>query len=273
MDQLATLLRTHTVVGCTAPHCPGILVARGRIITRRSTAESGATYAFQVARQARKRSLPPVEYFVDEEEDDGPVVSKPIKRQKAQDDDWAPPEQYTPAMRFTRQSMETNLRKKAPTGLTLKHVAQSKITAAVYGERSKCTNTPMGKVSAWSHAKKHGAPNAGRYTPASQNHYEWCHLQGVSLGGYTLASNLVAGHYALNTYMSVVEEHLRGKTAFAVDIQVHCSAPDVADFIVYAIYRDHDKKLMKKLNMDGRMKCFSALDRIRVKQDLKSAGL
>lgn len=270
LETFNRLVRENQQVGCLVEHCVGTMHPSGKLITRRTTADAGLLYEFQVARRdvSRKRAL--VNYADASDDEDQMPDAKRRKTRESEDEAWAPAEQYTPAMRFTTHDMETNLRLGPPSGLTLKQLSCTRITAALPGERQKSTKSPMG-AAAWRHAQKFGAPNAGSFTLGSRDHYEWCHLQAVSLGGSTIAANLVAAHYALNTYMSVVEEHLRGKTHLEVGIDVYCTHADVADYIVYSVYRATDRKCLISLNMDGRMTCFSVADRERVKARLKQA--
>jgi len=274
-EELADLVMTNAVIGCTVAHCVGSMHPIGRIIIRRRTAESGPSYAFQIARRAVKRNHAQISYAEesDDEEDGSSPAIKRAKTSESDDDAWAPSEQYTPAMRFTVEDMENNFRQVAPFGLTVKQLASTCITAALRGEREKQTKAVMGGIVAWQLARKHGAPNAGAFALGSRGHYEWCHLQAVSLGGRTVAANLFAGHYALNTCMAVVEEHIRGKTHLEVGVDVHCSQSEVADYVVYSIYRARDHVCLLTLNMDGRMTCFSTADRDRLKDRLKQAGI
>lgn len=271
LETFNELVRTQGQIGCLVEHCVGTMHLFGQLITRKATAESGRLYEFQVARRGVRRQRAVVDYADTLDDEDAMPQAKRRKARESDEDAWAPAEQYTPAMRFTIHDMETNLRPDPPAGLTLKQLPCVRITAALPGERTKSTSKPMGGAAAWKYAQKFGAPNAGCYTLASRDHYEWCHLQAVSLGGTTTATNLVAGHYALNTYMSVVEEHLRGKTHLEVGIDVHCVHDDVADYVVYSVYRATDHKRLVSLNMDGRMTSFSTADRDRVKARLKLA--
>ncbi|SMR76928.1 MULTISPECIES: hypothetical protein [Stenotrophomonas] len=274
-DTLQQVLKEHQTLACIVPHCAGTMVSHGAPIIRRRTAELHPSYEFQVARQAVKRKYAPVIYSDDDDSDDeisGDAQKRPRNKAYAStDEDWAPPEQYSPAMRFTLGHMESGLRVRPPRKGAEKSSGRVQITAAVRGERGKSTSTAMGGIAAWKRAVKCGAPNAGRFSLSSRNHYEWCHLQAVCLGGYTLAGNLVAGHYALNTYMSVVEECLRGKTHIEVKIDVYCRSGDVADFILYSIFRSRDGKLLDTLPMDGRMTLFSKTDAQRLRDRLKKA--
>jgi hypothetical protein len=266
------ILSAQQVVNCRTEHCQGIMTPVGRIIVKVSTVRKGTTYEFQKKREdlRRKRARPEV-YQGDGLDDDGDGAGDPVKRRKLEetDFDYAPSEEYTPAMRFTDGDMEKPVRKTPPSGLATKSTGWVNISAAVAGEREKSTSDQMNGMSAWRYARSNGAPNAGKYKLGSQAHYEWCHMRGVSLGGYTLSANLVAGHYAVNTYMSVIEEYLRGKTAFQLEVVAHCATADIVDFLIYRIRRISDGREVTSLSIDGHITCFSKNDRDRVRGRLK----
>ena len=270
--ELLDILRTQQRVNCCVENCPGEMRALGPVIVRPSTVRRGATYDFQINRQKIRRPRP-AQYQVDDD-DGGDEDGSRRKRAKVDEDmDYAPSEEYTPSMRFTTVDMETGLRQIAPRGLTIKTTGRLPIKAAVPGEREKSTSAQMNNQPAWSYAQSCGAPNANAFQLGGQGHYEWCHMQGVSLGGYTMRANLVAGHYAVNTYMSVIEEYLRGKTAYQIEVIAYCQHDNVADFISYKIHRILDGSLAMELAIDGSMKFFSANDRDRVRDAMKRNNL
>lgn len=292
--ELEHILRTQYKVNCAVLHCPGMMSPIGRPITRSSTASRSGGYAFQVNRNEIRRNerVNYAQLADEEEQSDEEVDTRPSKKRKMDteldapgpkkrrkigddedDDDYAPSEQYTPAMRFTDEDMESGLRLSAPNGLLTKSSGRVSIKAAISGEREKSTNNQMNGDAAWSYARGLGACNSGEYALGARNYYEWCHLQGVSLGGSTVAANLIAGHYAVNTYMSVVEECLRGKTALQIEVVAHAVHANVADFIVYSIYKASDGKLVTSIAIDGHMTYFSSRDRDRVRQGMKSWGI
>lgn len=173
-----------------------------------------------------------------------------------------------------------------PPGLTaLKKTPASEITAPVQGEREKQCCTVMGNtlgvksISAHGASNQVGSPIGKRWSLGEKDTAEWCHLVGVSLGGYTKAANLVAASYCANTYMGVIEKHIQARTDLEVQVEtfgvVHANkalaelSRHVAELITYAISDRQTGKRLVQFNIDARINAFSAKDRDTLQSRLK----
>lgn len=173
-----------------------------------------------------------------------------------------------------------------PVLTSLKKTQITQITAPVEGERQKQCCHIMGSHLGVSSLSAHGASNqigspiGKKWTSGEKDTAEWCHLIGVSLGGYTKADNLVSASYCANTYMGVIEKFLQARTDLDVRIEifgvVHANpklaaiSKQVAELIVYEVF-DHMVGTKKaKFEIDARINAFSAADRDTVQNQLKS---
>jgi hypothetical protein len=160
------------------------------------------------------------------------------------------------------------------------------IAAPVAGEREKQCCSIMGNhlgvksISAHGASNQIGSPIGKKWTLGEKDTAEWCHLVGVSLGGYTKAANLVSASYCANTFMGVIEKFVQARTDLDVAIEilgvVHANkalaevSRHVAEVIIYEIF-DHMVGTKKaKFVIDARINGFSTKDRDAVQTDLKN---
>jgi hypothetical protein len=113
-------------------------------------------------------------------------------------------------------------------------------------------NTVMGG-SAWQHV---GGPD---YAVNPKVSFEWCHLIADSLGGPTVATNLVAASYGCNTEMNVIEHRIQGRTELSVEVIAHCNASDNAEMIVYTVRYPLHLPIFTR-NIDGKNQDFTQQD-------------
>jgi hypothetical protein len=175
---------------------------------------------------------------------------------------------FRPSLRYTADAKEAD-RLAFDNTLSAKTTGIVSITNPIDGERTKSTATAMGRP-AWDLAKKKGAVNAKRYSLGSKNYYEWCHLLADTLGGACDSKNLVAAHYAVNTYMLSIESHLKAKD-YKVNVTAYCKHTDIADYIDYQIWTSPTKSVTVRI--DGHITKYNALDHSATINLLKSKGI
>lgn len=206
--------------------------------------------------------------------EDEKQIAKEEAKQKAEDADHEPAVEFSPAMRYST-AMNGRTISVLPTSNNDKTTGIVPVTGALLGERQISTNSKMNNTPAWKFALNKSAPNANKWKKGSQSHYEYCHLQGCALGGKTLAANLVAGHYALNTYMMVIEGVMQAKTQHSIRITAYCPMPDIADAVEYSVYKNTQTgpQHIWSIIIDGQITGFSSNDADQVKASMKAAGL
>lgn len=246
-------------------HRIGRLVTRTRTVSTRPTVDSVETQRERARRPGRgKRKadesfLKPDFDFGDEETAKAPGAKRLRQTSDDEDQDFVLALDFKPTLRLTLARMEAMRNfNGTPTG-TPQTTGRVAVANSIAGERFKSTKDCFDGWPAWKYARAAAAPNAGIYTIDKRNHYEWCHLQGVALGGLTLASNLVAGHYALNTWMMTIESVVGGKSGLEIEVIAWCVTPNIADSITYRIYRANGK-LIADLWADGHITKFSRID-------------
>ena len=259
--------------------CGGQMIKYGPFIKRSRTLALLPTYAWARDRALRKRRGTAVAAEAAFDPDD-------IDEKEGNDDlDFVVSRDFFINMRFTPENMEAPrivpaaLSTGGLTTFTERSTGLVSTGNADPAERAKSTktNSPAQK-SAWQYALDVGAPNAARYQLGKLVHYEWCHLQGVCLGGKTNADNLVCGHFALNTYMAVIESVLSGSgTQRRIRVTAWCDKQYVADWLRYEVF---DLTMGTTLPaaradiwIDGRITRFSQNDQTRVVDALKQVGL
>lgn len=171
---------------------------------------------------------------------------------------------FTPKMRFTADRMK-------PRTVFDEKLSSMFMAGTISNSTGrKSTKVAMG-MSAWEYALKNGAPNAGKYRLGGQEHYEWCHLVADSLGGPTDKTNLVAGHYAVNTFMLAIEQVLNNRQAkdLKVKVTAYCKIDYIADFIHYQVFNLLDK-LLFELIIDGHISQFSEVDYDLVQKEVRA---
>lgn len=250
--------------------CSGTMHKFGHILIKRRTIELRPSLDSVLKQNERaKRKRTPASY-VEEDEDDEPPRKKFAREEE--DDEWLLPVEFNPSMRLTAERMEAARSLSQSSTGTVKTTDRIKIGNAIPGERERKTHEHFNNVSAWRLARNHGAPNANKFTAHKKNHYEYCHLLGVALGGRTNLGNLVAGHYALNTYMMAIESRLQG-SGFEVEVTAYCSYPHIADFVKYRVYKSKQTTPFIDIDIDGRITRFSRLDLEELDRQLTVAGL
>jgi len=283
----ATYAMTQTVgggaIGCcfggNGVLCGGQMVKYGPFVKRPRTLALLPTYAWARDRAQRRRRGAALAAEAAIDPDD-------IDENDGNDDlDFVVSRDFNINMRFTPEDMEAArivpaaISVGGPTTLTGISTGLVATGNADLAERLKSTktNSPAQK-SAWQHALDVGAPNAARYQLGKLAHYEWCHLQGVCLGGKTNAGNLVCGHFALNTYMAVIESVLSSSgTQRRVRVTAWCDKQYVADWLRYEVFDLTMGNILPAarvdLWIDGRITKFSQNDQSQVIALLKQAGL
>lgn len=260
--------------------CGGRMVKYGPLISRNRTLAMLPTYAWARDRALRRRRGAALVAEANIDPDD-------IDENEGTDDpDFVLSRDFCINMRFTPEDMEAPRTVPQaisvgglPTALTAISTGLVATGNADMAERVKSTrtNSPAQK-SAWRYALEVGAPNAAPYQLGKLAHYEWCHLQGVCLGGRTDAANLVCGHFAVNTYMAVIESVLSSNgTQRRICVTAWCDKQYVADWLRYQIFDlagGHTPPVARAdIWIDGRITKFSQNDRDQVVAVLAQAGL
>jgi hypothetical protein len=157
------------------------------------------------------------------------------------------------------------------------------IAGPIDGERQKDCALIIGaalgvqRVSAWALTNQIGLPMGTRWFAGNKDTAEWCHLVGVSLGGTTVAGNLIAASFAANTYMGVIEKAIQGRTDLRASVTIEglshavggtANHPHIAEKIHYAIVRLTDSHQLTEFVIDARISQFSDADRQRVEQQI-----
>lgn len=261
--------------------CGGQMVRFGGAISRPRTLAQLPTYAWARDRALRGRRGAALVA----EQTIGDMDPEDIDDSDGTDDpDFVLSRDFFINMRFTPEDMEPA--RPTPTGLgggllQLAEMTTDLVTTGNpdFAERIKSTKAyaAPGK-SAWQYALDQGAPNAMRYRVGSLAHYEWCHLQGVCIGGKTDAGNLVCGHFAVNTYMAVIESALSASGAQRrIKVSAWCAQPYVADWVHYQIFDlfsgGHPPQPRVDIWIDGRITKFSQNDALQVQSELKRLGI
>lgn len=111
----------------------------------------------------------------------------------------------------------------------------------------KWTKTMPGKVSSVKGGRKGGSvvmggaarDASGRGAGGGHRDEEWLHLWGDNLGGPSAPANFVAGSYAANTEMLVIEQALALNLSKTLDLGLEvtalCSAQHVGEYAVYKL--------------------------------------
>lgn len=196
-------------------------------------------------------------FFMTDPADVGFVEEEPIE--DLDDDTWEPPARsYNINMRLTTGLFRMSCRNINLIAFNQAMTKQrSQLITGVAGREPCCDVMGLaihgsGKVSAAQYAKSQGKwPELfiNKNTKDAKQRPEWCHLIADSLGGPTVADNLVAASYGANTYMAVIEALLKGRTALRVTATAYCSADHFAELIVYTI---EYKNQSITFNIDGR---------------------
>lgn len=166
---------------------------------------------------------------------------KKASRARDVDPPYAPPPAFSPAMRLTPGPKRCECRT-VYTDVLAHMKTTTRISIAASNRRLIAGDTAsiMGaainggtRLSAAAHA---GRPDhqTNKYVSS-----EWCHLQGDCLGGHLLAGNLVSASFAANTEMLAIEHAIMGHTEFEIEVVARCSAPHVAQMIIYTVYAGH----------------------------------
>lgn len=262
-------------IRCLSPVCGGLMFEHGQKLSGRNTIAKKRSVDFQRKLNARSvrsgrgvRKADPMFISSPTNDDDS---DDSFEQDDSDDLDFIALVDFSPRMRLTtgrtgqvRDFLGGHAGTAKSTGLVA-------IANPILGEREKSTNACFGNVAAWQHAQNHGAPNAGNYSKVARNHYEWCHLQAVSLGGKTRQTNLAAGHFALNTWMMTVEGIIQGKSGLKIEVTAYCVNPHVIDSLRYDIYSGNTLKI--RLVADGRMSLFSQIDYDALVDKLKRVGI
>jgi hypothetical protein len=114
-----------------------------------------------------------------------------------------------------------------------------------------------GNLSAQKHSGRGVAYKVNRFRSE-----EWCHLLADSLGGPTSAANLVAAGYAANTFMAVIESKIQRNNKLDVKVKVYCSAPWVAEHIVYKLRATGNSAVQITFSIDAVCTDFDATDAV-----------
>jgi len=256
--------------------CDGRMFKFGRRISRPRTVSMLPTYNWVRERAARGRRAAAIRA---EEAFDPDHVEE---NEGTDDPDFVLNRDFFINMRFTPEDMD-QIRTSPPDagslGALVAMTTGVVMTAnADFAERMKSTKmyAAPGK-SAWTYSLEQGAPNASRFRVGSLHHYEWCHLQGVCIGGKTQANNLVCGHFAVNTYMAVIEAAISSSgAARRVQVTAWCQLPHVANWIHYRIFHSlvptlHDRAT--DIWIDGTITKFSQNDEAEVRGALRRNGI
>jgi hypothetical protein len=259
-------------INCFADGCVGEMEKFGRTLTSRKTISGKRDYYKAVDRAATKRATKKVKY--DDDYDDSSDGSS----SEDEDGDWIQELDFHPSMRFTSGNMESfGTPQMGGNGCSTKSTGGPKaIGPKVVGERAKATKQAMAAANvnkpAWKHAMEQGAPNAKRYKLGNKNYYEWCHLHGDCLGGLCQAGNLVAAHYAVNSYMLAIETAVTHHPGARIEVTAYCELPHVAKAIHYKIYRSASAtNPAYEAKIDGRITQFNRGDHDTVAKAVRNA--
>lgn len=274
-------LATGGTVACCHKRRGGQCFGRMGRIPRTQAVPSGSAslkaypaYEYVLARTTRPRrgaTEPDYEEEMLDSEDEA-ELEEMARIEEIEDPGFEPPVEFRPEMRYSTSMVARVI---GALHNVTKSIGPVQIGAKDEAERRKQTKGEFLNVPAWKFALNAGAPNAGRWARGSQNHYEYCHLQGCALGGRTVRANLVAGHYALNTYMMVIEGVLQAKTNLWIEVKVHCVHHDVADALEYIVHEQTVRGLVRRWGciIDGRITGFDANDALQVKNAMAHAGI
>ncbi len=275
---------------CPLRPCGGSLGVYGHKISKPSTIGRKRDFNWTLNRSNMQRPSALIAkaktraFFEEAKEEEGKDGDKrlggrspKIGLQEKKDEEYVPPVDFDPSMRLTLldkdERSQEDLRPQTMAYTESKSSGRVDISGSILGERQKNTASLFEGTSAWSHAISWAAPNAGKWYSGSKGHYEYCHLHGDALGGRCLASNLVAGHYALNTYMMVIESQLQSRTDLQIEVTAYCQKTNIADCVHYQIFKKttSDPQLLWSKFLDGRIQFFSKMDADAVTKDLKEA--
>lgn len=269
-------------VQCCFPMCSGRMQRKRHTSPTPARSKSlryMASYETAVARRSLRRAASPVVSYKqdDLDSDDEDRITALELRDALDDPGFEPAVDFDPSMRLTQINMSARPNLQLPLNPD-KVIGPVQIGSMDLAERGKSTKSVMGNVAAWRFAQNNSAMNAGAYYPGSTNHYEYCHLQGCALGGKTVRANLVAGHYALNTHMMVIENRLQAKTEHWIKVSVcfQTNTNDIADRLEYTVYKNTVIGGMTKLwstVIDGQNNYFSANNKQEVERSLSQVGL
>lgn len=268
-------------IGGATVACQGQLVRVPK--TRLVAPQSNSLRPLPQFEAIEARSSRPVRFAaqIDFEEEELPAaeqmdIERVQQRQDAEDPDYVdPPKEFDPHMRFTPDSMV--IRGAAgPPG----RAADMDTQAVAIGDNNVAarlisTSSQFGGLPAWKFALDQGAPNAHRWKRGSRRHYEYCHLVACCLGGDTVQGNLVAGHFAVNTLMMVIENYISGRAGYAVRVRVwFCAGLNrIPDFMLYEVYKPGGGGPAWRLLIDCAIFNFSENDATTLEKDMKRSGL
>jgi hypothetical protein len=235
--------------------CKGKMIRFGNLVTRNRTRSLYPPYSVTRERALRPlrgavmaaRAAQPAQAQADVEIDDalGVESEEEDDADELSDPDFVLPRDYNIQMRFTPEHMEAPRTVPLVIAATLTQMTTGLVSTGDpdVKERDKQTKLHAApQKAAWRYSLDVGAPNAAPYKLGKLSHYEWCHLQGVAIGGKTVAANLACGHYAVNTYMAVIESVLsETHSKRSIRVTALCEKQYVADWVRYEIFGDPAK--------------------------------
>jgi hypothetical protein len=182
-------------------------------------------------------------------EDEGALIESDDEEME-DDEPWAPSPAYNIGMRLTN-GLRRACRAVYPQNNVYLKTQNGRIGPSP-GRANQ--NTVMG-IEAWRHVDSNGTP----YANNPKNSFEWCHLIADSLGGGTVAGNLVAASYGCNTEMNVIEHRIMGRTELALTVAAHCNREHVAEMIVYTVSHNNRNPVFQRM-IDGTNQNFTQQD-------------
>lgn len=268
-----------SVVLCSKSSCRQVVVKFGHELTRPRTIEGKQDHEKASYRSDNPRNRVPSQKGIESAasellvkrlslDDDLDDVTKKVKPNH--DEEWMHSPDFNPGIRFTTDGHgllrpEPGISYSGPQ----KGGATCDITNPIFGERGKPTKNAMGGRVASEVATGLKLLNAKKYEEGSRDYYEWCHLHADCLGGKCEAGNLVAAHYAVNTWMLAIEQALLGKTEYQTRVTAYCLHQDVADFIKYEVLKKGN--VVYTTVIDGQISRFSSSDYYRVQSQVRQS--
>lgn len=170
----------------------------------------------------------PADLIDDEDEDDGGVMVM----DEGPEEEYLPAPEFSPDLRYSAGGSFLMMRQVVqPTAA--RFIPWTGVGASAGAARN--TNAQFGGTRAHDHGMHYVPGYAGYATPFG-NAFEWCHFMADSLGGATSQANLFCGTFHANTAMLCIENVLRGKAGFEVQVLVDVKAGSfVSERIVYRI--------------------------------------
>jgi hypothetical protein len=231
---------SHTLPKCPNRTCRKKKLSPLRFVKLKPDHTFSPLTALVYQREPRRRNI--VDY--DERDDSNEELPD-----DEDDEDFLPtPRGYNLAMRYHGGSHA--VRHVFP---TITNIANTTWTRIAMSTGRSNTNTCMGTAingRGSLPAQKH----SGRGVPYKRDKFnsdEWCHLIADSLGGPTSAANLVAASFGANTFMAVIESKIQNNTKIEVKVKAYCSAPYVAEHIVYKLRATGNSNKQIEFSIDG----------------------